>query len=262
MSVIKTIIVDDEYEAREGIKLLLQDDVEIEIVALCKNGVEAIDTLEQHAIDLVFLDIQMPIVNGFEVLNSVDKGRIPHVIFITAYDQFALKAFEVHAIDYILKPFTDARFYEGLARAKELINQKKHIDRQQKVQQIANQMTSKSIQDQLIVDTGVTEKRMVVKENGKISFVGFSEIVWIEAYDYYVKIHTENGMKMIRESMKKLHSRLPEDSFIRIHKSYIINKNYLSQIQRHANSELTLSLINGIELKVGRSYRDDVKSLT
>ena len=147
MNPIKTIIVDDEMEAREGLKILLADDPEIDIVGLCKNGVEAIDMINEHEIDLVFLDIQMPVINGFEVVNSLAKERIPHIIFVTAYDQFALKAFEIHAIDYILKPFTNARFAEGLARAKQLIIQQKTQQEQEKLKSVANQLVHEKQQN-------------------------------------------------------------------------------------------------------------------
>ena len=121
MCKIKTIIVDDESEAREGVALLLQNDNEIEVVCICSNGIEAIEVMNEFKIDLMFLDIQMPLIDGFEVISSVDQERLPEIIFTTAYDQYALKAFEVHALDYLLKPFTDARFYEALGQAKDII---------------------------------------------------------------------------------------------------------------------------------------------
>jgi two-component system LytT family response regulator len=134
MQKIKTLIVDDELDAREGIKTLVADDEDIDVIGLCKNGVEAIDMINSHEIDLMFLDIQMPAVSGFEVINSISKERIPHIIFVTAYDQYALKAFEVHAIDYILKPFTDQRFRNAIQRAKQMILQQKLQEEQKKTE--------------------------------------------------------------------------------------------------------------------------------
>ena len=265
MNPIKTIIVDDEMEAREGLKILLADDPEIDIVGLCKNGVEAIDMINEHEIDLVFLDIQMPVINGFEVVNSLAKERIPHIIFVTAYDQFALKAFEIHAIDYILKPFTNARFAEGLGRAKQLIIQQKTQQEQDKLNSIANQLVDKKHQNDHIIisdESGNTKSRLIVKEKGRVKFIPLEDIIWLEAYDYYVKIHVKNKFHLIRESMKKLESRLPSDQFVRIHKSSIINSSFIKEINLSSSSDQVLTLINGIDLKVGRIYKEELKKIT
>ena len=174
MTTIKSIIVDDELEAREGIKQLLETDPDIEILGLCKNGVEAIDMINEHEVDLVFLDIQMPIVSGFEVVNSISEDRLPHIVFITAYDQFAVRAFEVHAVDYILKPFTNARFTEGLMRAKHLINQNKTFNQQEKLKQIAGQLSQKEYAEKILVsqtDFAEPLSRLIVKDKGQIKFI-------------------------------------------------------------------------------------------
>ena len=261
MKKINTIIVDDELEAREGIKLLLQEDPEINIIALCKNGVEAIDLIQDHGIDLVFLDIQMPVVSGFEVINSLPKDKLPYIIFITAYDQYAIKAFEIHAVDYILKPFTNSRFAEGLARAKQLIFHQKAQFEQERLVLLADQYAQKSSEpDQTILSSQGDEERLIVKEKGRVKFIPLKDIVRLEAYDYYVKVHTKNQFHLIRESMKKLESRVPAQ-FIRIHKSSIINKNFVKVIKSTTSSELIIRLIDDIELKVGRSFKEILKKL-
>ena len=262
MKPINTIIVDDEYEAREGIKLLLEDDLDIHILGLCKNGIEAIDMVNEHEIDLVFLDIQMPVVNGFEVVNSLPKEKLPHIIFVTAYDQYAIKAFEIHAVDYILKPFTDARFAEGLTRAKQLIYQQKTQEEQIKLMSIAHQFAQKSsLSDQAFMTSSKEIDRLVVKEKGKVMLIPLSDIIWFEAYDYYVKIHLSHQFYMIRESMKKLESRLPDSHFLRVHKSSIVNLQFIQSYRSSTSSDLILTLKNNQQINVSRSYKEAVKKL-
>lgn len=265
MNKIKTIIVDDELEAREGIKLLLENDAEIDLLGTCKNGIEAIDMINDHEIDLVFLDIQMPVIDGFEVVKSIPKDRLPHIVFVTAYDQFALKAFDVHAVDYILKPFTNARFTEGLARAKQLITGQKTQQEQEKLKSIVDQLALRSnAQDQLIItsDPGDDQSRLIVKEKGQVNFILLKNIMWLEAFDYYVKVHVRDQFHLIRESMKKLELRLPSSQFLRIHKSSIINREYIHRIETTPNSEYRIILTDKTVLKVSRSYRDAVKNIS
>jgi len=264
MTKIQTIIVDDELKAREGIRTLLETDTEIEILAVCKNGVEAIDTLNTHQVDLKFLDIQMPAINGFEVVNSIAKDRLPYIIFITAYDQFALKAFEVHAIDYILKPFSNDRFYDGLKRAKQFIFQKNLQRQQDKLKSISTTLSSKgSTNDQLLVSIDDhSEKRLIVKEKGKVVFVPLGEIIWLEAYDYYVKIHVKNHFYLIRASLKKLLGKLPPTQFKRIHKSAIINIEKLENVISTGQGEFELKLMDfGESIKTGRNYKQHIRDM-
>jgi len=264
MHKIRTIIVDDEPEAREGLKLLLEGDTDIELIGLCKNGIEAIDMINEHAVDLALLDIQMPVINGFEVVNSVSGDRLPHIIFVTAYDQYALKAFDVHAVDYILKPFTDQRFREGLQRAKMLISQEKL--QKDMLRSLSEELGNRDAQKdgQLVPespDNPSSAQRLVVKDSGKIRFIPLPEIVWLEAFDYYVKIHIKGHFYLIRESLKKLSERLPSSMFIRIHKSSIVNISYIQSLTSVENGEYLIKATTGEELKVSRSYRDEVKGL-
>lgn len=248
---IRVLIVDDEKEAREGLESLLEGNVEI--VAACKNGIEAIDALQQHKIDLMFLDIQMPGVDGFDVLRSVPPERTPVVIFTTAYDQYALKAFDVHAVDYLLKPFSDSRFHEALALGIEKVAGKQQKDRTGLEKLLSNAPSSE-------VDQTISKDRLVIKDSGKIHFIPLSAITWVEAYDYYVKIHTRERFFLQRKSLKKMQSMLPEN-FIRVHKSSIINVDYVVSIQRSSKGEMLIDLGSEEGVRVSRSYRDVVENL-
>jgi len=260
---IKTIIVDDEKEAREGVELLLQNDQEVEVVRTCKNGIEAIDSINDFSLDLMFLDIQMPVVDGFEVIRSVSQDRLPEIIFTTAYDQYALKAFEVHALDYLLKPFTDARFYESLDQAKKFIrNSKIQKERQELVKIISDRSVGEREDPQLIhYADGNEMNRLIVKESGQIHFIELGDIHWIEAYDYYVKIHVKDLFHLLRKSMKKLSETLPRDHFVRIHKSSIVNLQYIKSIKILGNGEYEVRLDSGKSLKVSRGYKDSIRHL-
>jgi two-component system LytT family response regulator len=262
MQKIKTIIVDDELEAREGVELLLQSDPEIDIVCLCNNGIEAIDAINDFSIELMFLDIQMPVVDGFEVIRSVDKQRLPKIIFTTAYDQYALKAFEVHAMDYLLKPFTDARFYEALAEAKKVITKGKALQQPELIKIISDKNINQNENIELIHHSDTKEiNRLIIKEAGQVFFIKLAEIQWIEAYDYYVKIHVQGRFHLLRKSMKKLEELLPKDYFARVHKSSIVNLQYIKNIKILGNGEYEINLNNSVSVKVSRSYKNAIKHL-
>lgn len=263
MQKIKTIIVDDEASAREGVQFLLQKDTDIEIIATCKNGIDAIDAINNFSVDLMFLDIQMPMIDGFEVLRSVAQKRLPEIVFTTAYDQFALKAFEVHALDYLLKPFTDARFSESLVQAKRIIdNRNIKEDRQELLKIISNKTSLNNKDTELIEQTGNIEiNRLIIKEAGQVNFIILNDILWIEAYDYYVKVHVKGRYHLLRKSMKHLEEILPKDHFARIHKSSIVNLQYIQHIKRLGNGEYEVHLESGDNIKVSRSYNKAIKHL-
>lgn len=266
MNKIRVIIVDDEHEAREGIQFLLDNLAEIEVLGVCKNGIDAIELINSLEPDLVLLDIQMPGVNGFEVLNSIKIQPLPGVIFITAYDEFALKAFEVHALDYLLKPFTDRRFNEAMSRAKSFIKKQKMGNGDSALKNlmvtVEPQYINKENNQMLEVPSEskkVFNDRLIIKADGKIHFVPLKDIVWVQAFDYYVKVHVANQFYLVRDSLKKMESNLPETDFIRIHKSSIVNINYIKELVPHFNNEFIVNLSNGEKIKTSRNYKETLK---
>ena len=240
--------------------LLLDDDPDTEVVAVCANGLEAIHTIKDLSPDLLFLDIQMPQIDGFEVLNSLSSEQLPAVIFTTAYDEYTLKAFEVHAIDYLLKPFTDERFHRALNHAKQLIRAQQTPALQSLLQA---QPAKAADQSALIRDSNLTANdKLIVKTDGRVYFVPYADIIWVEAYDYYVKIHVRDRYFLLRDSLKHLEQQLPSDLFIRIHKSSIVNVQHIaSLVPQDSGSEYQVVLTNGVSLRSSRSYRDGVKQL-
>ena len=254
MSKVKTVIVDDEKKAREGLQTLVAEDSDILLVKTCKNGVEAVEFLKKHSCDLLLLDIQMPAVTGFEVLKSLD--RPPFTIFITAYDQYALKAFEHHALDYLLKPFTNDRFFEALNRAKKLIKGQNSVSNK-RLNQLLDYIHKDNDEESLIHSGNENPERLVIRSNGKIILLQSQQIERIEADDYYIKIHLGNVQYMIRESLKKIHERLPA-SFLRIHKSTLVNTNFIKHLEHLQNAEYMLSLESGVTVKVSRTYKNDL----
>jgi len=268
MSAIKVIIVDDEMEAREGIAMLLEKDPEIEITALCKNGLEAIKAVQDHAPELIFLDIQMPAINGFEVLSTLSEKNLPEVIFVTAYDQYSLKAFENHAVDYLLKPFTNERFFKALAFAKKRIYTNRKSNASTNLNNLLNdyQQTEGKDKEQLLVKEQQNQKkiinnRLVIKADGKIYFVPLKDIIWIQAFDYYVRIHISSRFYLIRESMKKMEQLLPSEQFLRVHKSSIINLHHIVEMEPHFNNEFIAKMSNGEKIRTSRNYRDKLKNI-
>ncbi len=255
-----TIIVDDEPEARQGVALLLAGDPDVEITAVCANGLEAISAINELAPDLLFLDVQMPQVDGFEMLRSLSLAVPPAVIFTTAYEEYTLKAFEVHAIDYLLKPFTDERFYQALNHAKQLIRAKRFPT----LQSLLQDRPPKTADQHALIreESPATKDKLVVKADGRVHFVSYADIIWVEAYDYYVKVHVRDRYFLLRDSLKHLEQRLPSEQFVRIHKSSIVNRRYVEALlpQEHG-SEYEVVLSSGITLRSSRSYRDGVKQL-
>jgi two-component system LytT family response regulator len=268
MKKLKTIIVDDEAEAREGLRLLLSQDSAVDLVAVCKNGWEALEQIQVQHPDLVFLDIQMPELTGFDVLGRLDKSRLPMIIFVTAFDQYALKAFEIHALDYLLKPFTDMRFFEALNHAKEqsqsthwntLQNKLETLLQDYALQQKGGELLSESVENS--GEVSIFQERLVVKSSGKIYLVPLTEVLWLEAYDYYVKIHLSEKYYLVRESLKNLEQKLPATIFLRLHKSSMVNINYITELEPYYNGEYIVKLSNGTKLKMSRTYRKNFAGL-
>ena len=259
MDKIRTLIVDDEPLAREGVRVLLAQDPEIEVVGECANGREAVHAIEAFGPELLFLDVQMPEMDGFEALAQVEAARRPVVVFVTAYDQHALRAFEVHALDYLLKPFKDDRFRAALDRAKTQV-------RQQKVNEISQRLVA------LLDQTGTPEPtadasdeasyltRLVVKTGGRVFFINVEEIDWIEAADYYVRLHVGDKAHLLRETMSNLERRLDPQHFLRIHRSTIVHLECIATLEPYYHGDYLVLLRDGTELKMSRRHRQKVEA--
>lgn len=243
---IKTIIVDDEKLAREITKGYLSKHPEIEIIAECSNGFDAIKKINENKPDLIFLDIQMPKISGFEMLELLEDP--PAIIFTTAYDQYAIKAFEVSAVDYLLKPFSEERFNEALKKSYSLIE-----DKFQQNSAIKNIIDHHDEKIEFL-------ERIVIKDGSKISVVPVESIKWIEAQDDYVMINSEQGRFLKKKTMKFFENHLDENLFIRIHRSYIINADFIQHLEQKGKESYQLILKNGRELPVSKTGLSKLKS--
>lgn len=247
---IRTIVVDDEPTARAHIVRLLGADPAVRVLAECRNGLEALEFLKKEPVDLVYLDIQMPQINGFEMLKRLPQGKEhPFVIFSTAFDRYALKAFDVRAVDYLLKPFDDDRFYESLARAKEFIEM-----REKKA--LAGRMMD-LLQDHLDARKDFTQEYLI-KERGREYRVPTKDILYIKAEGNYVVLQTMQGRHSLRMTMNMLESELDPANFIRIHRSYIANMAQVKGTRYTGNNEFTFLLKNDKRLVSGRNYKEQV----
>ena len=244
---ITVLIIDDEIEAREGLTLLLQNEADLNIIGACKDGLEAQETIKALKPDLIFLDVQMPGKNGFEVLESLTPDELPLVVFITAYDEYALEAFRVHALDYLQKPFTNQRFSECLdhVRTQIQLKSKGSLEGLQKL--------LKEFQGSSEIDHG--KDRLKFRSSGKIYFLNTDDIIWVEGFDYYIKIHDAARFYLVRESLTNIIKELPPE-FIRIHKSAIINKNFLLSMEPLSRGNYQVELKNGKQLIMSKLYKD------
>lgn len=246
------LIIDDELTARRGMAAMLEEFPELKLLGSCANGIEAIDQVRALRPDLIFLDVQMPGISGFEVLASLPKPW-PQVIFTTAHDQFALKAFEVNAVDYLLKPFSDERFAEAVERAKKQMALRRAENAG--VQSLVEHTQASLKGPSALVSEEAGKSRLVIKADGSIHLLDTGGISHVEAFDYYVKIHVEGRFFLLRETMKKMEEQLPGESFVRIHKSFIVNLGYVKALHPLHNHEYEVELKNGVRLKVSRNLK-------
>jgi two-component system LytT family response regulator len=246
---IRTLVVDDEPMARERILSLLTQESDVEVIGECGDGVQAVSVIQQHSPDLVFLDVQMPGCDGFGVIQHIGPDRMPTVVFVTAYDEYALKAFEVHALDYLLKPFGKDRFQETLKHARE------HLERRR-----AGELGRRLLA--LVHDLKPEPPRLdrlVVKSGGRVFFLRTEEIDWIEAAGNYVRLHLGEESHLFRETMNGMESRLDGRRFARIHRSRIVNTERIKELQPWFNGEYVVILRNGTRLTLSRGYREKLQ---
>jgi two-component system LytT family response regulator len=250
---IRALIVDDEPLAREKIRSLLADDSEVVVVAECGDGYSAAKAIIEHEPDLVFLDVQMPEADGFAALDAVQGVSMPVVIFVTAYDDYALQAFEVHALDYLLKPFDRDRFITALNRAKRQVQSDRQSTQREPLLALLHELRRER--------RGGWLERLVVKTRGRVFFVATGEIDWIEAAGNYVQLHVGSESHLIRSTMKALEERLDPDLFLRVRRSAIVNISRIQHIEPWSNGEYLITLTAGANVMSGAAYREALKAL-
>lgn len=250
---VRVLIVDDEPLARDVIRLMLKEHPQIDIAGECRNGVEAVAMIKRHDPDIVFLDVQMPDLDGFGVIKQVGAENMPVTIFVTAYDKYAIRAFEVHALDYLLKPFDRERFEQTLSRARTQLQRDRNEDVHQRL------LTWLEGNNPLPQTRYLN--RLVIKESGRIFFVNTAEIDWIEAAGDYVSLHVGRKTHLLHERMNVLAEKLDPKHFLRIHRSTIVNLDRVKELQPHLNGEFFVLLHDGTSLKLSRSYREDLQKL-
>ena len=252
---VRTLIVDDEPSARETIRLLLADDTDVEVVGEAVDGRTALAAIRDLRPQLVFIDVQMPELDGISVFRQLAEDELPVVVFVTAYDRYAVDAFEVHALDYLLKPFDDARFKESLARGKQRVRQ--------------GQLGTLS--RELIALLGGTPagdapggrylRRLVIKSGGRVTLLGVDEIDWIEADGDYIKVHAGKAWHLLRETMKRIETQFDPARFVRIHRSTIVNVERIKELQPWFRGEYVVKLLDGTSLKLSRGFKPHLEEV-
>jgi two-component system, LytTR family, response regulator len=264
-ALIRTLIVDDEILARQNVEALLRSDPDIQIIAQCANGLEAIEAVKEHKPDLLFLDVQMPGISGFEVLARLPPTVLPQVVFVTAHDHFALQAFEVHAVDYVLKPFNRARFAAALTRAKAAV---RNLDREELARRLGDIMQAlQRLKAGGATDEGIAtarprdeDQRLFIRCDGEIHMLAPGDILWIESDGDYVRLHSTDKSRFVRMSLQKMMERLDPKHFVRIHRSTIVNLRHMKKAGPALYGEYSVELTNGTKLRVSRTFVHDLKA--
>lgn len=251
MDRLRAIIVDDEPVACRAIRLHLGRHPDIEVVAECANGAGALAAIDQHKPDLVFLDVQMPAMSGFEVLEAIGPDQAPFVIFVTAHDAHALRAFEVNAVDYLLKPFDEGRFDEAVSRARREVRDADQSAILDRLSALLEQVGSRNGNRE---PPAGYARRLLIRDRGRIFFLDTKEIEWIESTGNYACLHAGQKSYLLRTSMTDLEKRLDPTSFVRIHRATIVNLACIQEIRPYGGSDYRVLLTNGKRLNVSRGY--------
>lgn len=248
---LRVAIVDDEPLARDGVALHLREEPDIDIVAMCADGAEAIDAIRDLAPDLVFLDVRMPGLSGFEVIEEIGVERMPPVIFLTAYEQHALEAFRVHAVDYLLKPLDRQKLGEALARARRDVAQRALLRRTSELASLLDQLGGGG------GGQGANRNgRILVRVGSNVHILRPDEIAWVEADGDYVTLHTSEKSFLLRESLRNMETRLGPHGFRQIHRSCLVSIRRIRELLANENGDYHAVLENGARLKVGRRYKE------
>jgi two-component system LytT family response regulator len=260
---LRVLIVDDEPLARARLRELLEDESDLMIVGECGNGADAVTRITGDEPDLVLLDIQMPEIDGFGVLRAIGTDRMPAVIFVTASDAHAVRAFEVHAVDYVLKPVDRDRLIEAIGRAKHRLGETADRDEDHDVRSRMAALVAE-VSAAVATTTGAARggvARLAIKGDGRVIFVRTADVDWIEAMDNYVRLHVGRETHIMRETLTHLEERLPSQSFLRIHRSTIVNVERIREVQPWFAGDYVLILGDGTKLTTGRRYRAAVQAL-
>jgi len=256
---IKAVIVDDEALARDAIRLRLKGEPDIEVVGEAADGADAVDLLRKIHPDLLFLDVQMPVMDGFEVIEHVPSEHLPIVVFVTAYDQYALKAFETHALDYLLKPFTASRFHAAIDRARLEVAKSGDRGTHQRLVELLEERRRARARAPDRDGTGQGYlTRLAVKRNQRIALVGAADIDWIESSGNYAHLHAHGASHVVRMTMRELDRRLDPARFARIHRSTIVQIDRIQYIIAAWHVDFDVTLRDGTVLRLSRNYRDRV----
>jgi two-component system LytT family response regulator len=257
MDKIRTLIVDDEPIARRGIRQQLRTEPDVEIVGECANGREAVTAIKRETPDLVFLDVQMPLLDGFGVVNAIGAENLPAVVFVTAYDEHAIRAFEVNALDYLLKPIDRDRFRRTLTRVRRQLSGAKTEQVHRKLATLMAHLEESKTEGKQIK----YPERVVIKESGRVFFLSVDEIDWINAQGNYVQIHTKDSAHLLRETMNGIETKLDPEKFLRIRRSTIVRIERIREMHPLFNSEYAIILKNGERLTSSRRYRLNLDGL-
>jgi two-component system LytT family response regulator len=248
---IRCLVVDDEPLGRDRIVSLLQTIADAEVIGECETGTDAIQAITEHSPDLLFLDVQMPGIDGFGVLASIPAPVVPAVIFVTAYDEYAIKAFEVHAQDYLLKPYDRERFYEAFQHAAGRIRAQRESGTNARLVALLEDIERERPRRSLIP----------IRSGGRVIFLPVEEIDWLEAADNYVRIHAGAAAHLVRQTLQGMEESLPSGMFVRIHRSTIVNVSRILEIQPWFGGEYVVSLRNGMKVHTSRTYRARLEAL-
>ena len=251
---IRALVVDDEPLARQRLRQLLSQEADVDLVGECSNGREAVDAIQEQAPDLVFLDVQMPELNGFGVVEAVGAERMPATLFVTAFDRHAVQAFEVNALDYLLKPFDEERFQKALARFRSWRAQHDGADA------AGLQAQLQSLLDQLSGSSRFLE-RVLVKSGDRHRLVKVEDIQWVEAEDNYVRLHVEGTSHLLRQTLAGLSERLDLRRFRRIHRSSLVNLDHVLELQPWFSGDYMVLMHDGTKLTLSRTYKEQFKDL-
>lgn len=254
-AVVRAVIADDEPLARRKLRILLDSEPEIQVVAECQDGAQTLSAIRSWRPDLLLLDIQMPDLDGFQVLSEISPEEMPVVVFTSAYDQYAIRAFEAHALDYLLKPFDQGRLHQAIERARFELRQSKDREITHRILDLLSRVKSDR---QTVPDS---EERLVIKTKGRIVFLNLDEIDWVEAAANYVRLNAGKESYLLRETISRTSERLNPNHFIRIHRSMIVNIRKIKELIPVNSGEYIVVLKSGKELSCSRGYRANVQHI-